>query len=623
MIFALLTLLSALSLAAVAGWFSIVGFMAIYAGAPMYALIMGVVTECAKLVTTSWLYRNWGHTDWKLKIPLIYFTLALMTATSIGVFGFLSKAHLEQGAGTIDNSARIEQLQYQIDREKATIADNEKVTKQLDDTVNSLLGKDRADRALSVRKSQASQRAQLRIDSAEAQKRIDGLNAEKFKLESEVRKMQLDVGPIRYISELFYGVDENATKNIEAAVRIFTLLLVSTLDPLAVILLIAANHTLIRLRNEKKEEIPSQFTPRFFDRFRRPDKSVKDDNKVSFADETENNALSEPVIDLRNVSPPNNGRKEIGVADPVLQENVVVLDEEKIVNQRPPDSTQSQTKDVSEGEIVIANGASISSTEAVEDLGRSEADNTALQASIGSTELQTQISAIGALLNEEQESSSAQSEEIKEPFQEPYIEVRGPTDVYEFINKDVQASIENETMDQTETADRSTENIENSPSIQIEDEKETTILENFTPPVTVRSDLPVVRTPILSRIENESEDILSSPLQSLSVNRVPWAQQDTVLRELLGNVPHFSPQRLDEKEIVPGPSVQEGKGGKETEKTNIGETGETEIKTLYPEESNFVEETSSDPENRKISVRNASEDKYPKALSWLTEFRRL
>lgn len=622
MIFALLTLLAALSLAAVAGWFSIVGFMAIYAGAPMYALIMGVVTECAKLVTTSWLYRNWQHAGWRLKAPLIYFTLALMTATSIGVFGFLSKAHLEQGAGTIDNSARIEQLQYQIDREKATIADNEKVTKQLDDTVNSLLGKDRADRALSVRRSQASQRAQLRTDSAEAQKRIDALNAEKFKLESEVRKMQLDVGPIRYIAELFYGVDENATKNIEAAVRIFTLLLVSTLDPLAVILLIAANHTLIRLRNEKKEEVPSQFTPRFFDRFRRADKSVKDDNKIPFTDETESNALPESVTVLRPVSSSDNGRGEAAVADPVLQETVVVLDEKEIVDQGTPDSVQSQANDVSEGETVIANGAFISPTEVVEDLGRSETENTT-QANIITPELQTQVPDTGALLNEEQKSSSTWSEEIKEPSEESHVEVRGSADVSGFINEDVQASVENKTMDQTETTDGSTENIENSSPIQIEDEKETTILENFIAPITVQSDLPVVRTPVLSRIGNGSEDVPPSPLQSLSVNRVPWAQQDTVLRELLGNVPHFSPQRLDEKEIVPGPSVQEGKGGKETETTNIGETGETEIKTLYPEESNFVEETSSDPENRKISVRNASEDKYPKALSWLTEFRRL
>lgn len=258
MIFALLTLLTALSLATVAGWFSIVGFMAIYAGAPMAALIMGAVTEAAKLVTISWIYRNWEYTDWKLKAPLIYFSIALMVATSIGVFGFLSKGHLEQGAGTIDNSARIETLNYQINREKSLIADNEKVIGQLDATVNSFLGKDRTDRSLSVRKSQASQRKQLRDDSDAAQKRIDALSTDKFKLESEVRKMQLDVGPIRYIAELFYGVEENATKNIEAAVRIFTLLIVSTLDPLAVILLIAANHTLLRLRNEKEKTIPAR-----------------------------------------------------------------------------------------------------------------------------------------------------------------------------------------------------------------------------------------------------------------------------------------------------------------------------------------------------------------------------
>lgn len=254
MIFAILTLLSALSLAAVAGWFSIVGFMAIYAGAPMYALIMGVVTEGAKLVTASWLYRNWEYASWKLKAPLLYFTIALMAATSIGVFGFLSKAHIEQGAGTLNNSAKIETLTFQIDREKSIIADNEKVIAQLDATVNSFLGKERADRALAVRKSQAPQRKQLQDDISAAQRKIDELNAEKFKLESEVRALQLEVGPIRYIAELIYGVEENSTKNIESAVRIFTLLIVSTLDPLAVILLIAANSTLMRIKNEKEEK---------------------------------------------------------------------------------------------------------------------------------------------------------------------------------------------------------------------------------------------------------------------------------------------------------------------------------------------------------------------------------
>ena len=252
MIFAILTLLAALALAAVAGWFSIIGIMSIYAGAATHALIMGAVLEAGKLVTTSWLYRNWSYSSWRLKIPLVIFTLTLMLSTSIGVFGFLSKSHLEQGASTIDNSAKIERLDQEISREKSTIDDDNKVIQQLDATVNSYIGKDRTDKSVSIRKSQASQRKQLRDDIDSSQKRIDEFSDEKLKLTSEVRKLQLDVGTIRYIAELIYGVD-NTDKNIESAVRMFTLIIVSTLDPLAVILLIAANHTLLRRQNEKEE----------------------------------------------------------------------------------------------------------------------------------------------------------------------------------------------------------------------------------------------------------------------------------------------------------------------------------------------------------------------------------
>jgi hypothetical protein len=266
MIFAFLTLLSALSLATVAGWFSIIGITTIYAGAPLHALIMGVVLECSKLVTTSWLYRNWEHSSLKLKIPLILFTLTLMLTTSIGVFGFLSKSHLEQNAGTIDNGGKIERLDQQISREKSTIADSDKVISQLDATINSFIGKDRADRALAVRRSQASQRKELRSSIEAAQKRIDEYSDEKLKLESEVRKLQLEVGPIRYIAELIYGNETDASKKIESAVKIFTLIIVSTLDPLAVILLVAANQTLMSLtkKTEKKEEILANLKPATF-----------------------------------------------------------------------------------------------------------------------------------------------------------------------------------------------------------------------------------------------------------------------------------------------------------------------------------------------------------------------
>lgn len=251
MLFTLLTLLTALGLAAVAGWFSIIGVMAIYAGAPIHALIAGVMIEAGKLVTTSWLYRNWDHATWLLKAPLIFFTVVVMLATSMGVFGFLSKAHLEQGAATINNTPKIERLEQQIAREKSRIEQNNKIIAQLDATLDSYIGKDRADRSVQIRQRQEPQRKQIRAENAEANKLIDQYSDEKFKLSAEVRQMQLEVGPIRYIAELIYGAG-NTDANIEAAVRMFSLLLVSTLDPLAVVLLIAANHSIMRRRNEKE-----------------------------------------------------------------------------------------------------------------------------------------------------------------------------------------------------------------------------------------------------------------------------------------------------------------------------------------------------------------------------------
>lgn len=245
------TLITALSLAAVAAWFSIIGFTTIYAGAVTAAIVMGIVAECGKVVATSWLYRNWEVSSWLLKIPLIFFVLVLMIITSLGVFGFLSKAHLDQGAATLNNAARIEQLNYQISREQSLIKDSEKVIEQLDSAVNALVEANRIDRSISVRRNQATTRQQLREEIQSAQERIDQLNQEKFSYESEIRNLELEIGPVKYIAELIYGnqeIDKDITKS---AVQLFTLLIVITLDPLAVFLLIAANQSMLRLQNQK------------------------------------------------------------------------------------------------------------------------------------------------------------------------------------------------------------------------------------------------------------------------------------------------------------------------------------------------------------------------------------
>lgn len=344
MLFALITLLSALSLAGVAGWFSIIGITSIYAGAPIHALMMGAVLEGGKLVTTSWLYRNWTNIDWSLKTPLIVFTLTLMLATSIGVFGFLSKAHLEQGAGTVDNTAKVERLDEQIAREKATIADDSKVIAQLDATINSYLGKDRADRSVIIRKKQDPQRNQLRADIDTSQKRIDAFSDEKFKLTSEVRKLQLDVGPIRYIAELVYGTDGSAEKNIESAVRMFTLIIVSTLDPLAIVLLIAANHTILRNQDEKKRL--------------KEERSIGNEIRSDAPTDTKESTPSENLYEFGTSSLIHEILDEESGQIPV---DVSILQEPVVINEEGPTSPETDSSDSKGIETTIRSEAAAAS----------------------------------------------------------------------------------------------------------------------------------------------------------------------------------------------------------------------------------------------------------------------
>lgn len=251
----ILTLLAGLSLSVISAYFSIIGLLIIFPTSFWPILAMGVSLEAAKVIAILWLKQNWSTPSIFVRTYLLISVLVLMSITSIGTYGFLSKAHIEQGASTVDNTPKIVQFGDQIDRMKAQVADDEKIIKQLDSTVDSYLGKDRTDKSLAVRKSQVPQRKQLRNDIDEIQKRIDDLTNQKFQLESAVRKVQLDVGPIRYIAELFYGVADDATQNIESAVRLFTLLIVLSLDPFAISLLMASNNTMLRMKDEKEEAL--------------------------------------------------------------------------------------------------------------------------------------------------------------------------------------------------------------------------------------------------------------------------------------------------------------------------------------------------------------------------------
>ena len=363
MFIAILTLLSALSISGVAIFYSVIGLATIFPGAFVPVVIMGGVLEVGKLVTASWLYRHWSHTRWLLRTYLTTAVIILSFITSMGIFGFLSKAHLEQNLASDTLIQRISILNDKIESEKMSIdrqnaiilraekainrdtgtasgdievqqsiiADaNEKLKtllavetntvrdlndrlKVLDKNVSDVLTANKSffneeKAAADLKASQKEERKQIAIKVAEAQDRIAELKTdhkqeiakaqeiianmrtgsqdnkgqftkeveqaeqkifesqgnidlfilEKQPLEKEMLTLEAEIGPVKYIAAL--AVDWGITDQVETskAVRWIILLLIVVFDPLAVLLLIAANQSLLRrfpVKAPKPQEI--------------------------------------------------------------------------------------------------------------------------------------------------------------------------------------------------------------------------------------------------------------------------------------------------------------------------------------------------------------------------------
>ncbi len=351
MFIAILTLLSALSISGVAIFYSVIGLATIFPGAFVPVIIMGGVLEVGKLITASWLYRNWKFTPFMLKTYLTSAVIILSLITSMGIFGFLSKAHLEQNLASNTLTQRISILEDKIESEKMSIerqtliinraekaisrdtgtasgdievqqsiiADaNEKLKtlltvetntvrdlndrlKTLDKNVSDILTSNKSffneeKAAAELKASQKEEREQIALKIGEAQQRIAELKSdhkveiakaqeiianmrtgsqdnkgqfnkeievaegkifdsqgkidfyivEKQPLEKEMLTLEAEIGPVKYIAAL--AVDWGITDQVETskAVRWVILLLIVVFDPLAVLLLIAANQSLMR-----------------------------------------------------------------------------------------------------------------------------------------------------------------------------------------------------------------------------------------------------------------------------------------------------------------------------------------------------------------------------------------
>ena len=449
----ILVLITALTISAVAIYYSIAGLVAIFAAAAIPIIVMGTALEIGKLVTAVWLHKYWKQAKWWLKTYLTTAVVVLMFITSMGIFGFLSKAHIEQTSASVENVAKVEQINKQIASINAVISRAEDIIKktetsgtgadqniqsQIDkeqerietaydrvkpaidqineqlkedtllysdqikavdielETLASMSSIDTSDRdavkllqqlvgarpdgaygsgtARAVKEFKAGLedkkqtlfgqieqlkasakdeikrlrlRAETEIDDSnrlierlrkqlgtdtsvdiesiideqnvkikKANAELDVLTEKKFAIESEYRKLEAEVGPIKYIAEFIYGEAADKTM-LEEAVRWVILIIIFVFDPLAVLLLIASQYTFDFARNRKKEqdwkEYESKRAQHIVDLMNQPEEKEEVEEKAE--DWPEGEEMASDVVELEMLK--DKDTPEEKVEDPV------------------------------------------------------------------------------------------------------------------------------------------------------------------------------------------------------------------------------------------------------------------------------------------------------------------
>ncbi len=354
-------LIVALCLSAVAAFYSIVGLTAIFAAAVIPIIVMGSILEIAKVTVTIWLHEYWTQCRLAMKAYLVPAVCLLMVITSMGIFGFLSKAHSDQSLVSGDSQAKISIYDEKIRTARDNIETNRRALKQMDEAVDQLMGRSDdergAERAVQIRRSQQKERTRLLSEIAAEQKTIAQLNEEAAPLRAENRKIEAEVGPIKYIAALIYG--DNPDQNIlERAVRWVIIIIVAVFDPLAIMMLLAATESMKWERQARANAVmvvpvetpPPSPTP---EEIKEPDpepepepwpfpmeRPVEGDAKLALDEaaraEQANQILSEldppePVIEVVQAEP-----------EPVLEikEEQLVKDTEEIISETPVASWQ-------------------------------------------------------------------------------------------------------------------------------------------------------------------------------------------------------------------------------------------------------------------------------------------
>lgn len=250
-------LFSGLTVSAVAIYYSVAGLVAIFSAAVIPIIVMGVALEISKLAGTVWLKQNWTRAPYFIRVYLLAAIVILMLITSMGIFGFLSKAHSDQSLVSGDVQSKIAVFDEKIKTAKDNIEANRKALRQMDEAVDQVMGRSNdekgADKAVQLRRSQQKERGRLQSEITAEQKTVAAISEERAPIAAEVRKVEAEVGPIKYIAAFIYG--DNPDANIlEKAVTWVIIIIVVVFDPLAVILLLASQYSFQWFRKQEEEQ---------------------------------------------------------------------------------------------------------------------------------------------------------------------------------------------------------------------------------------------------------------------------------------------------------------------------------------------------------------------------------
>ncbi len=250
MFFGVLTLLVALAISTVAAYYSIIGLMAIFAGATTAIAIMGIVLEIGKLICASWTFTNWKKCPVIMKTYFIVAVVVLMLITSLGIFGFLSRAHITQSSPTALLEERIERINLKTNQRQTQINRYQGRLDTLDQALQRYIELGAISKGLSKIGAMDNETNLLKTKISTLETEIDELTDKKYGLKTELNLAEVEVGPIRYVASMIY--DDVSESQLEEAVRWIIILLIFVFDPLAVVLVIAANISLRDYRKERK-----------------------------------------------------------------------------------------------------------------------------------------------------------------------------------------------------------------------------------------------------------------------------------------------------------------------------------------------------------------------------------